>query len=56
MRRDTMCVLMTLSGLANDTSPPPLWLCPVCRVHIRVNITTRTATGYKLGGLMFSVL
>ena len=56
MRQDTMCVLMTLSGLANDTSPPPLWLCPVCRVHIRVNITTRTATGYKLGGLMFSVL
>ena len=36
--------------------PPPPWLCPVCRVHIRVNITTRTATGYKLGGLMFSVL
>ena len=56
MRQDTMCVLMTLSGLANDTSPPPPWLFLVCRVHIRVNITTRTATGYKLGGLMFSVL
>ena len=34
MRQDTMCVLMTLSGLANDTSPPSSLALPsVPRPH-----------------------